>query len=114
MVPGPEARYAELSTALGWLLCGAVLTQALSYSAYLSAIVLHTPSQSDAVGEFAAGILIARVPILAFGVVQARLLPAWPGWPAPATRRSPGRVAAPGDDRAAGRDHRRRPELHDR
>jgi O-antigen/teichoic acid export membrane protein len=75
LVPGPQARYAELSTALGWLLCGSVLTQALSYSAYLSAIVLQTPSQSDAVGEFAAGILVARIPILAFGAVQAALLP---------------------------------------
>ncbi len=73
--PGPQASYTELSTALGWLIVGSVLTQALSYSAYLSAIALETPANSDRVGKFAAGILIARIPILLFGAVQAALLP---------------------------------------
>ena len=75
LLPGPPAPYSELSTALGWLLLGSVLTQALSYSAYLSAIVLETPADSNRVGKFAAGILVSRVPILAFGAVQAALLP---------------------------------------
>jgi O-antigen/teichoic acid export membrane protein len=73
--PGPQAPYSELSAALGWLIVGSVLTQALSYSAYLSAIALETPANSDRVGKFAAGILIARIPILLFGAVQAALLP---------------------------------------
>jgi O-antigen/teichoic acid export membrane protein len=75
LLPGPPAPYAELSTALGWLVVGSVLTQALSYAAYLSAIVLETPADADRVGKFAAGILISRIPILLFGAVQAALLP---------------------------------------
>ena len=75
MLPGPPAPYAELSTALGWLLLGSILTQALSYSAYVSAIVLETPGDANRVGKFAAGILVARIPVLLFGAVQAALLP---------------------------------------
>jgi O-antigen/teichoic acid export membrane protein len=75
LVPGPPAPYAELSTALGWLLFGSLLTQALSYSAYLSAVALKTSGDADRVGKFAAGILIARIPILGFQAVQAALLP---------------------------------------
>ena len=73
--PGPEAPYSELSTAIGYLLLGSVLCQALSYSAYITAVVLAKPAQSDLVGKFAAGILIARIPILGFQAVQAALLP---------------------------------------
>ena len=74
-MPGPPAPYSELSSALGWLLLGSLLTQALSNSAYLAAVALATPGEANRVGKFAAGILIARVPILAFGAVQAALLP---------------------------------------
>jgi O-antigen/teichoic acid export membrane protein len=73
--PGPEAPYSELSTALGWLLLGSVLCQALSYAAYISAVVLAKPSQTDLVGDLATGILIARIPLLGFQAVQAALLP---------------------------------------
>ena len=73
--PGPEAPYSELSTALGCLLLGSVLCQALSYSAYISAVVLAKPSQTDLVGDLATGILIARIPLLGFQAVQAALLP---------------------------------------
>ena len=52
-----------------------MLCQALSYSAYLVAIALETHAQADHVGKFAAGILIARIPILGFQAVQAALLP---------------------------------------
>jgi O-antigen/teichoic acid export membrane protein len=75
LVAGPPAPYSELSTALGWLLLGSILTQALSNSAYLAAISLATSGDETRVGKFAAGILIARTPILAFGAVQAALLP---------------------------------------
>ena len=73
--PGPVAPYSELSSALGYLLLGSILCQALSYSAYITAVVLETPSQANQVGKFAAGILIARIPLLAFQAVQAALLP---------------------------------------
>src|SRR5262245_916 len=75
LVPGPTAPYSELSTALGYLLVGSVLCQALSYAAYIAAMVLHTPSQDNLVGDLAVGILIARIPILGFQAVQAALLP---------------------------------------
>jgi O-antigen/teichoic acid export membrane protein len=73
--PGPEAPYSELSTALGWLLLGSVLCQAISYAAYIAAVVLAKPSQTDLVGDLATGILIARIPLLGFQAVQAALLP---------------------------------------
>jgi O-antigen/teichoic acid export membrane protein len=73
--PGPAAPYSELSTAIGYLLVGSVLCQVLSYSAYITAIVVKTPSQDDLVGKLAAGILIARIPLLGFQAVQAALLP---------------------------------------
>ena len=73
--PGPAAPYSELSTAIGYLLLGSLLCQALSYSAYIAAIVLKTPAQADLVGKLAAGILIARIPLLGFQAVQAALLP---------------------------------------
>jgi O-antigen/teichoic acid export membrane protein len=73
--PGPEAPYSELSTALGWLLVGSVLAQALSYAAFLGATLLADASQKDAVGKFIAGLFIARIPILLFQAVQAELLP---------------------------------------
>ena len=73
--PGPAAPYSELSSAIGYLLLGSVLCQVLSYSAYIAAIVLKTPAQDDRVGKLAAGILIARIPLLGFQAVQAALLP---------------------------------------
>jgi O-antigen/teichoic acid export membrane protein len=73
--PGPEAPYSELSTALGYLLLGSVLCQALSYAAYISAVVLATSSEANRVGDLATGILIARIPLLAYQAVQAALLP---------------------------------------
>jgi O-antigen/teichoic acid export membrane protein len=73
--PGPPAPYSELSSAIGYLLLGSVLCQALSYSAYIAAIALKTPAQDDLVGKLALGILIARVPLLGFQAVQAALLP---------------------------------------
>ena len=75
LLPGPTAPYSELSTALGYLLVGSLLCQALSYSGYLAAVVLHSKSQQNLVGDLAVGILIARLPILGFQAVQAALLP---------------------------------------
>ncbi|MDQ1520532.1 MAG: hypothetical protein QOI55_1605, partial [Actinomycetota bacterium] len=73
--PGPSAPYSELSNALGWLLLGSVLAQALSYAAFLGATLLATADQKDLVGKFIAGLFIARIPILLFQAVQAALLP---------------------------------------
>jgi O-antigen/teichoic acid export membrane protein len=75
LLPGPTAPYSELSTALGYLLVGSLLCQALSYAGYISAVVLHNSHQNNLVGDLAVGILIARIPILGFQAVQAALLP---------------------------------------
>ena len=75
LLPGPTAPYSELSTALGYLLVGSLLCQVLSYSGYIAAVVLHSKSQQNLVGDLAVGILIARIPILGFQAVQAALLP---------------------------------------
>jgi O-antigen/teichoic acid export membrane protein len=75
LAPGPAAPYSELSTALGWLLVGSVLAQALSYAAFLGATLLAHADQKEAVGDFIAGLFIARIPILLFQAVQAALLP---------------------------------------
>jgi O-antigen/teichoic acid export membrane protein len=75
LLPGPTAPYSELSSALSYLLVGSLLCQALSYSGYLAAVVLHKTSQNNLVGDLAVGILIARIPILGFQAVQAALLP---------------------------------------
>ncbi len=73
--PGPSAPYSELSNALGWLLLGSVLAQALSYAAFIGATLLANESQRDLVGDFIAGLFMARIPILLFQAVQAALLP---------------------------------------
>ncbi|MDZ4827553.1 MAG: hypothetical protein SGJ13_13985 [Actinomycetota bacterium] len=75
MAPGPEAPYSELSSALGWLLLGAVLAQVLSYGSFLAAILLAEPNQQDEVGNFITGLFMARILILLFQAVQAALLP---------------------------------------
>jgi O-antigen/teichoic acid export membrane protein len=73
--PGPDAPYSELSTSLGYLFVGSVLAQALGYAAFLTATVLATDSQRDAVADFIVGLFLARIPILLFQAVQAALLP---------------------------------------
>ena len=75
LLPGPEAPYSELSTALGWLLLGSVLAQTLSYAAFLGVVLLAEPGQQDEVGKFITGLFVARILILLFQAVQAALLP---------------------------------------
>jgi len=74
--PGPEAPWSELSSALDYLLVGAVMAQILVNAAPLTAKVLaHGHRQNEIVGRFAAGFIIARVPVFLFQAVQASLLP---------------------------------------
>jgi O-antigen/teichoic acid export membrane protein len=75
LVPGPEAPYSELSSALGYLLVGSLLAQLLSYASFIGVTVLATPAQSDAAGLFITGLFVARIPLLMFQAVQAALLP---------------------------------------
>jgi len=75
MVPGPPARWSELSSNLGYLLGGSLLAQVLSYAPFLGAQVLAQPDQKALVADFAVGLFLARMPILLFQAVQAALLP---------------------------------------
>jgi O-antigen/teichoic acid export membrane protein len=76
LTPGPDAPWSELSSALGYLLLGAVMAQILVNAAPLTAKVLaHGRAQNEIVGRFAAGFIIARVPVFLFQAVQAALLP---------------------------------------
>jgi O-antigen/teichoic acid export membrane protein len=75
LAPGPSAPWSELSTNLGLLLGGSLLAQTLSYSPFIGAQILATPSEKDAVADFIVGLFLARIPILLFQAVQAALLP---------------------------------------
>lgn len=73
--PGPDSTYAELSTNLGWLLMGSVLTQTLAYSPLLSVNLLAEGEGKVLAAGFASAFFVARVPVLAFQAVQGTLLP---------------------------------------
>ncbi len=75
LVPGPDAPYAELSSALGLLLLASLLAQLLSYAPVLAAQLLAAPSQKDLVAKFVTGFFVARISLLLFQAVQAALLP---------------------------------------
>jgi len=72
---GPEAKWAELSTALGYLLAGWLLAQLLAYSGVLAVKLLAPASDSGAGGRFLNGLIIARIPLFFFQAVLASLLP---------------------------------------
>lgn len=73
--PGPEARWSELSKALGFLLSAQVLAQLLVNAAPIAAVVLASDGEREEAGRFGAGYLLARVPLFLFAAVQAALLP---------------------------------------
>jgi len=75
VTPGPNAPWAELSTALGFLLAGSVLAQLLVNAGVLAVQVLAEPDQKAVAGRFLNGLIIARVPLFMFQAVQAALLP---------------------------------------
>jgi O-antigen/teichoic acid export membrane protein len=73
--PGPDAPWAELTRALGWLLVGTGSTALLINGGVLAVELLATPSQEAAAGVFLSGLLIARIPLFLFQAVLASLLP---------------------------------------
>ncbi|HLF39831.1 MAG TPA: hypothetical protein VI854_00010, partial [Acidimicrobiia bacterium] len=75
VTPGPDAPWAELSTALGYLLAGSVLAQLLVNSGVLAVQILAEGDQEALAGRFLNGLIIARVPLFMFQAVQAALLP---------------------------------------
>lgn len=74
--PGPDAPWAELTTALGYLLAASVLAQLLVNSGVLAVQILASGAESEVAGRFLNGLIIARVPLFMFQAVQASLLPA--------------------------------------
>lgn len=75
VTPGPEAPWAELTRALGWLLVGSTSTALLINGGVLAVELLATPSQEAAAGVFLSGLLVARIPLFFFQAVLASLLP---------------------------------------
>lgn len=73
--PGRTPRWSEVSGALGWLLTGSVLAQALTNAPLLAAPLLADADQQAVVGAFLASFVVAKVPVFAFAAVQAALLP---------------------------------------
>jgi len=73
--PGPAASWVELTPNLGWLLLGSAMAAALVNAGPLAANRLADFDQQDLVASFAAGVLVARVPLFLFQAVQAALLP---------------------------------------
>jgi O-antigen/teichoic acid export membrane protein len=76
VTPGPDAPWAELTAALGYLLAASVLAQLLVNSGVLAVQLLASASESEVAGRFLNGLIIARVPLFMFQAVQASLLPA--------------------------------------
>ena len=73
--PGPEARFSEVSSNLGWLLGGSVLAAFLINAGPIAVTLLATPSEKSLAGKFTTSTVIARVPLFLFQAVQASLLP---------------------------------------
>jgi O-antigen/teichoic acid export membrane protein len=75
LTDGPPAEWSELTPNLGWLLAGSVLAAFLVNAGPVAANLLADRSQRKLVSDFAAGVLVARVPLFLFQAVQAALLP---------------------------------------
>jgi O-antigen/teichoic acid export membrane protein len=73
--PGPEAPWAELTKALGWLLLGTASLSLLLQGGTIAVDWLASPSQTEAAGVFANGLQTARIPLFLFQAVVAALLP---------------------------------------
>ncbi len=73
--PGPEADRRELTVALGWLLAGSVLAQALANAGPVAVKLLADDSERAVAGRFLAALIVARVPLFLFTAVLAPALP---------------------------------------
>lgn len=73
--PGPEANWRELSRALGYLLIGSVLAQAMINIAPLVVNVLADEADRTLVGKVLIALIISRVPVFFFQAIQASLIP---------------------------------------
>ena len=72
---GPEAAFAEVSSALGLLLAASLSAFAIMNIGPVLVQLLADSSESEAAGRFVSGVVIARIPLFLFQAVQASLLP---------------------------------------
>lgn len=75
MSPGPQAEWAELTRALGYLLVGSVLAQALINVTPLAVQLLAERDEQVLVGKVLIALIVARVPVFMLQAVQASLIP---------------------------------------
>lgn len=75
LLPGPPAAWRELTSALGLLLAGSVMAQALVNVGPLLVKVLADEAEEAATGRFLAALVLARIPLFLFQAVQAAVLP---------------------------------------
>jgi O-antigen/teichoic acid export membrane protein len=73
--PGPPAPWSELSAALGWLLAGSLLAQALMNVAPLAVKALFSGGDPSAAGRVLNAVIVARIPLFFFQAIQASLMP---------------------------------------
>jgi O-antigen/teichoic acid export membrane protein len=73
--PGPPARWSEISAALGWLLAGSLLAQALMNVAPLAVKAFFSGGDPSAAGRVLNGLIVARIPLFLFQAIQASLMP---------------------------------------
>lgn len=73
--PGPDADRRELTVALGWLLAGSVLAQALANAGPVAVKLLAGDGERAVAGRFLAALIVARVPLFLFTAVLAPALP---------------------------------------
>ncbi|MGD1052858.1 MAG: hypothetical protein ABR950_03425 [Candidatus Dormibacteria bacterium] len=72
---GPPARWSEISSALGWLLTGSLIAQALMNVAPLAVKALFSNGDPTAAGRVLNGVIVARIPLFFFQAIQASLMP---------------------------------------
>ncbi len=72
---GPPAHWSELTSALGWLLAGSLLAQALTNVTPLAVQAFFSGGDPTAAGRVLNGLIIARIPLFLFQAVQAALMP---------------------------------------
>jgi O-antigen/teichoic acid export membrane protein len=75
LAPGPEAAWAEISTALGYLLAASLFAWTIMNIGPVAVKVLATEAEQDLAGQFLQGLVVARIPLFLFQAIQAALLP---------------------------------------
>ncbi|MDQ3639899.1 MAG: hypothetical protein M3450_00155 [Actinomycetota bacterium] len=72
---GPDVSFGELSTAVGHLVAGSVLSQALLNGPVLASKILASDQEQAAAGRLLAGLAAARVQLFVFSAVYIAVLP---------------------------------------